>query len=496
MPSAYKCRYYMCCLFALIGACAMQAIIEPTARFTFNGGKDYDEVGKHKARLVNANFTEDRFGNNDHAVFLSGDIQSYINLGNYAALKPQTGSVSLWVKIYEKVWSGRGHYVNPVIVTKGRPEDDFYEAYAIYYSLYSDKISTCATRDSLRQISICSSKEFGRYEWHHLAIAYDDAWFTFYIDGKKEAKVLKGFKTVFLPGDSVMVGGSGNKKNSRYLMASVDDIFFYDKVLTDQEIQELYRAPNPNKANVIFIWFSCASGLLALVAALYFFIKYRIRVAVKQTQARLELDHKLLETELKVNRASMNPHFLFNSLNALHNFILAEETENASNYLVRFSKLIRTILESNMHDSISLKLEIEILESYLQIENMRFEENIEYAFIVDRSLTPTSVHIPIMMLQPFVENAVWHGLLNKEGSKRLTISFSLLDGKYVYCIIDDNGVGRREPSGNKRSLATGFIEQRLQLLNKIHNLHCTLAIEDKPNGSGTIVRITLPVLKA
>ena len=103
-----------------------------------------------------------------------------------------------------------------------------------------------------------------------------------------------------------------------------------------------------------------------------------------------------------------------------------------------------------------------------------------------------------MMLQPFVENAIWHGLLKKEGEKLLRISFSVVKDSYVLCIIEDNGPGRKKNDDvdlEKSSLATGFIEQRLNLLNRIHRLNCSLTIEDKPDGGGTVVKILLPILK-
>lgn len=113
--------------------CNGQVYPETIAKFSFNSGSDVDEVSKRKIKLIGTNFTEDRFGNTDHAVFLSGHAESYINLGNYKALKPKSGSISLWVKIENKVSAGTGLWINPILITKCYTLDSFYEAYSIYF---------------------------------------------------------------------------------------------------------------------------------------------------------------------------------------------------------------------------------------------------------------------------------------------------------------------------------------------------------------------------
>jgi len=467
------------------------------ARFSFNSKTGLDEINNTHAKLVGVSFTKDRFGNEDHAVYLHGNGDSYINLGNYRQIKPKKGSVSMWVNVQIEVTAGQGHKINPFILTKCTTADDYYEAFGMYYTLEGKNVLCITTLDSIKQNSIISSTEFTRYTWHHLVMAYDNNTIQFYIDGKKEGEVNKGFETLFSPNDSVIVGVSANAKNNRFLNGAVDDIEFYNKMLSETEVLELYRAPNPNKSMVIFNWILGSVAVLILILFLYLIIKYQLKKGIVKEKEKIELQNKLLETELRVNRASMNPHFLFNSLNALHNLILSKEIDNASDYLVKFSKLIRKILDSNMHESISLDIELELLHLYLELENLRFEENIQYIIVTEDSFTASTVNIPIMMIQPFVENAVWHGLLNKTGDKTISVSFSRLDESYIYCVIEDNGTGRRTTGLNltkKNSLATAFIRQRLDLLNKIHGLKCSLFIEDKPKNTGTIVKIMLPIL--
>lgn len=462
--------------------------------FSFNDAKDYDEVSKTKAKLVGVKFTEDRFNNEYSAVYLFGHGNSYINLGNYPALKPKKGSISLWVKVEGEVYAGKGTQVNPIIITKCNNLPDFYESYAIYYALEAKRIVAACTRDSIKQVSIYSMKTFKKLTWHHLVITYDDSFFSFYIDGKQEGRSPKDYETQFNPLDSVLVGVTGSKKNEKFLNGIVDDLTFYDRVLTQSEVGELYNTPNPNRFRLVLNKALNIFGILVSITVFYFLFRY---LRLKKEKEQLQLNNKLLETELRVNRALMNPHFVFNSMNTLQDLILKREIPQANNYLIKFSKLMRKILESNTSNLISLDMEIDLIKRYLEIEDMRFGEEISRSIEIDNTLTPSSVFIPVMMIQPFVENAIWHGLLKKPGEKTLKISFSLVEDKYVLCVIDDNGAGRKKETrdnAEQKSLATLFVMQRLKLLNKLYNLDCKLEIEDKPMGQGTVVKILLPVL--
>lgn len=467
------------------------------AKFSFNNGSDYDEISRQKVILKGVRFTRDRFGNEDYAVFILGHNYSYLNLGSNPKLKPAAGTISLWIKMENEIWAGTGRIVNPIILTRNNTfiQEDFYEAYAIGYYPDTKRIATTCTKDSTKQINIISTEPFELLTWHHLVMAYNRDHLSFYIDGKHEQTLEKNFVTTFDPADSVLVGITASNKNSRFLNASVDDIEFYDRVLNPEEIKELYKAPNPNQFKVILFHGLAIIGIIIGVLAFYFLTRYQSTLRLKKEKAQLELDNKLLETELRVNRALMNPHFVFNSLNALQHFILQKEIPQANNYLVKFSKLIRRILESNMSSTISLEVEVELIHRYLEIENMRFEENISYSIELEENIVPSTIYIPVMMIQPFIENAIWHGLLKKRGEKILVVSFALIDGKYLECCIKDNGIGRQKPGVDleKKSLATTFIAQRLDLLNRLHSLNSRLVIEDNAPG-GTTVKILLPIL--
>lgn len=466
--------------------------------FSFDNKTTKDKISNLEPKLVNASFTEDRFGNKDHAVHLFGNPNSYLNLGTSSLLKPKAGSISLWVKVENALWYGTGYNANPLILTKRSREDDFFEAYAFYYMTESKKVAAVYTKDSTNQVFFSSKNKFELQKWHHVVLTYNNDSASFYVDGELDNRFKTGFELEFLEEDSVIVGVTGNKKNNRFFSGSIDDIEFYHKVLTPFEVNNLYQNPDPNRLSVLYASLKYAAMLGLLIGVVYFFIRRHLNRKLKQYQETLKLQTRLLETELRVNRALMNPHFIFNSLNSIQNLILNQHNDEANAYLLKFSKLMRKILESNTTENISLEDEVDILKRYLELEQLRFQEHFVYSIVLEDSVKSTKVRLPIMMIQPFVENSIWHGLMNKKGERNLEIRFAVRDEKYLFVSIDDNGLGRVDRENvlkEKKSLATLFVRSRLDLINKMHNLECYLKIIDKPNSGGTRVEISLPLLK-
>jgi Histidine kinase len=221
-------------------------------------------------------------------------------------------------------------------------------------------------------------------------------------------------------------------------------------------------------------------------------------------QAKIKSDNMRISANQKLLRAQMNPHFIFNSLNSIKYFINVDQKEQADAYLTTFSKLVRNMLESSIEDSHNLKEEAEMLKNYLEIEALRFNSVFNYEIIIDDKLKQYNAHIPQLMVQPFVENAIWHGLLSKKGDKVLTVSFLYNSSDKITCVIDDNGIGRKASEGirntAKKQLAVEFAKQRINLLRKSRKIDCELTITDKydeaQNAAGTTVYIELPILKS
>ena len=202
-------------------------------------------------------------------------------------------------------------------------------------------------------------------------------------------------------------------------------------------------------------------------------------------------------------RAQMNPHFVFNCLNSIQECIVTEKYGDASMYLNKFSKLFRSVLNNSGKALITLAEEIEVLELYLSLEHMRFEKSFQYSIQVEEDMEIEEILVPSMLLQPYVENALWHGLMHKKDDRQLNISFRKQSDEVYECIIEDNGIGRskalelkKQQSKTKPHISHGMAicQNRIELLQK-QGQHAVLEITDKYDanneGSGTQVLIEL-----
>ena len=227
----------------------------PVAAYTFNDGTANDEAGTLHAKAVGVSFVSDRFGNPGYACYVHGNPGSYLNLGTSPSLKPYKASISIWVNIDIAMLSGKGLKVNPIIITKNSAEDDFNEAYTIEYDYDLNKIVVGTTNSESSQLTLHTIDTFAIHKWHHIVLTYDDQFSCLYIDGKQEIKMAKNFRTHFLDSDSVLVGSMVSLKNNRYLCGSIDDIRIYNKVISPEEVFELYTEPDPNRNSIYLKWF-------------------------------------------------------------------------------------------------------------------------------------------------------------------------------------------------------------------------------------------------
>ncbi|MGN6803655.1 MAG: histidine kinase [Ginsengibacter sp.] len=219
---------------------------------------------------------------------------------------------------------------------------------------------------------------------------------------------------------------------------------------------------------------------------------------------KTEIDNiskQLIEMQLSALRSQMNPHFIFNALNSIKKFVLSNDVENADIYLGKFSRLMRSILNNTREANISLDKEIEMLTLYLELEKLRFGKKLEYCIDVDPSLQQGTTFIPTMIVQPFIENAMLHGIMHKECCGKIHISFSDHED-HIQIKVIDNGVGRKaaaELKANKEeahtSLGIEVITARLMALNKNGNVPSVVEItdlEEDGNPAGTLVKICVP----
>ena len=242
---------------------------------------------------------------------------------------------------------------------------------------------------------------------------------------------------------------------------------------------------------------------LVLVVALITFLTVRYRI--NQLNARLQLETALAESERKALRLQMNPHFVFNALDAISGFIFKNEPKEAVRYLTSFAKLMRLTLESSREAKVPLQNELQLLKNYIELEQLRFNMAFTYTLDVADEIDPYEVSLPPMLLQPFVENAIIHGLRHRqEAGGKLNIGFQL-KGERLEVTIEDNGVGRAKSaeinaSRSKKSLATSITQERINLLSKTLGRPVTFEVKDLVDADGkplgTRVRISMPHLAA
>ena len=240
-------------------------------------------------------------------------------------------------------------------------------------------------------------------------------------------------------------------------------------------------------------------GIFLLLCGATGFILYRNKI--KQATLNVELERKMSDAILSSLLAQMNPHFIFNCLGSIKQMILENEQENANHYLNKFAKMIRLSLEYSRRPYVTIREKLEYLDNYLQMELLRFDHSFTYHIEVDENICTAEVGVPPMMIQPLVENAIWHGLMNKSGDRKLFIRYKLQEDRLI-CEIEDNGIGviqsSLRPKHGHQSFGIENIRHRLTLLNEKYHADCCLQIKDKSeldsNDSGTLAVLTLPIL--
>lgn len=497
-------KYYFFRIFLITICCIcfsnLYSQIDSTVSLTF----DFNEHQiKEKNNLIipkylGVTLTNDRFGNEKSAAYLHGNISSYLNLGTSPLLKPINGTISLWVNLDRRVYAGKGYDSNPIIVTKNAEGEDFVLAFCIIYDCYSKKLLACSTKDSLKESIIVAENKFDFGKWYHLAITQDSSYFSFYINGKLQQRANKNFNTKYLSSDSVVIGHTASKKNERYSIGEFDDIQIFHRVLSDKEINDLYESPNPNKfKNIISEAFKYLIIILILIFIIIF-ILIRNQRKLKKQKEQFELLHKIKELELKVVKAQMNPHFISNCLAAIQELIYKNDVDKAGQYLAKFSYFLRQILHYSNKNFITIAEEIEVIKINIELEQLRFKNKFDFILTIDESIDIDEVLIPALITQPFIENAIWHGLLPSANSinSKLEIKFLLRDGLPII-EIEDNGIGRDlNKLSNENSKGTKLIINKIDSLNKLsktlkNNLQIIDLLDINQDKIGTKIIIQL-----
>jgi tetratricopeptide (TPR) repeat protein/two-component sensor histidine kinase len=265
-----------------------------------------------------------------------------------------------------------------------------------------------------------------------------------------------------------------------------------DKVAQLAKAGEAKQAEVQQRRTMLFIM----SVLLALTILLIFFFRFRARLT------QIKLRSQMAESEMTALRAQMNPHFIFNSLNSINAYVLRNESKTANAYLTEFAHLMRQILDNSAQDQIAVEQEIEFLQSYLQVEALRLDHKLTWDIQVSEALDIFDTKIPSMILQPYIENAIWHGIAQRPEGGKIAINIGEADSKSLILTVEDNGVGRARArelralnNQTHNSKGLKITAERLALYDKKHGSKSSVTTTDlvdaDGNPSGTRVEIRI-----
>jgi two-component sensor histidine kinase len=479
-------------------ACFSQTDTNTVITIDFNEGEVKEKNNTIYPKAIHASLVKDRFGNEKSALYLHGNPDSYLNLGSSPDLKPKAGTISIWVNLDRYIYAGKGSEANPVIGTKNSINEDFNHAYGLCYDFKSKRWCAISHKDSTLDLNIKSEDEIIFNSWYHLVMTFDDSQFAFYVNGKLQQVAPKRFDIQYLGGDTVIIGNSASKKNNRWAQGMFDDIQIFHRALSQQEVVELYNAPNPNKTKQFFIDAAKYIAIIALLVLIIIILVVRNKRSLKKQKEQFELNNRITELEIKVIKNQMNPHFVSNCLAAIQELIYTENYKKAAQYIAKFSFFMRQVLNYSDKTYITLAEELSIIKLNIELEQLRFKEEFEFKLSIEDSIDLNDILIPSLITQPFIENAIWHGLLPLENNRKAYLSITIFEKEEsVFLEIEDNGVGRKQKEDSGReSKGTKLVLDKIESLNKLmrHNdykLDIKDLYDEQNNPSGTTVIIQL-----
>lgn len=281
------------------------------------------------------------------------------------------------------------------------------------------------------------------------------------------------------------------------------DLLQKNKLITQQRLT--LQQQQLNKESLVRNILLSSIALVVLLGVIIFrnILLKRRNEKLQSEKTKTELRQQASELEMQGLRAQMNPHFIFNSLNSINRFILQNNKAQASEYLTKFSRLVRAILQNSQASFITLESELESLELYLEMEALRFNYHFNYKISMPDDLDSSVLKVAPLILQPYVENAIWHGLMHKEEKGQLDIDISQ-EGVMLYIKITDNGVGRKraatvgKPATAHTSMGLQLTARRIAMMKPVGNQSASVRINDLVDGdgiaAGTEVVVKIPVL--
>lgn len=251
------------------------------------------------------------------------------------------------------------------------------------------------------------------------------------------------------------------------------------------------------------LWFMSLCALAVLIIT-FLFIRMIISRINQRKEVQVHINKLIAEYQMTALQAQMNPHFIFNAINTIQGYILENNEQEAYDYLAKFSKLIRMVLHQSQEKTLSVSKEIELLKLYIELEQMRFDHCFSYQLKLDENMNEEHIFIPPMLIQPYIENAIWHGLVNLRKSRKGKLMVSMeVNGNLLKVTIEDNGVGRKKAmeyrkNQTHKSIGMQLTGKRLETLNQLHgyeklNVVISDLFNEKNAASGTKVEIWIPI---
>ena len=238
--------------------------------------------------------------------------------------------------------------------------------------------------------------------------------------------------------------------------------------------------------------------ILGITTAFYLLYLNRIKKIKSEDAAKRQVNKKFAALELQALQSQLNPHFIFNALGAIQYAIRENDSARAEHFLTSFASLMRLFLESSKKKHISVAEEIELISKYVELEQLRFNNRFDFVFNIDDKIDIYNTEIPSLLFQPFVENAINHGLFHKKNQGLLQINIDIEEDKLLHCVIEDNGIGRvKSAEIKKRSLnnhvsrSTQIVNERIEILQKVEDLDLNIEIQDLLEGTRVVLDIPI-----
>lgn len=320
--------------------------------------------------------------------------------------------------------------------------------------------------------------------WENLSVIYHTA--------NEDSRALEAFKKHIELRDSVM---NDDKKLEMTRLAMQYD-FDKKQTVAQAEAQRKHTiVMNALEKQRIIRNVTATAAIIIIFAAGISLLFYERKRKATSRAVEAELRVEISDVEMKALRAQMNPHFIFNSLNSISDYISRNDYETADRYLTKFSVLIRTILENSEHKEVSLEDDLRALGLYMQLESLRVEQKFAYEVKVDPTIDQSNTLVPPLLLQPFVENSIWHGFAGKKVDGNILIEIEKHD-EVLTCVIEDNGIGiKQDAAPLGKSLGMKITRSRIDILNKLKNANASFTVVSLPKG-GTRVELKLPLIQS